>query len=150
MKEKNFLKSLEKNHRVFLDTMCFIYYFEDSKKYASLCEKIFQYLLEKRIIAFTSLISYSEILIEPKKSKNHHLESFYREIFQNFPGLQITDYNWWVAELSAEIRVKYSIKLPDAINISSAIISEADVFITNDQKLTPIKEIPVLVLKDYL
>ena len=38
----------------------------------------------------------------------------------------------------------------DAIQIAAANKVEADVFITNDVRLRKIKEIKVLVLKDYL
>jgi len=42
------------------------------------------------------------------------------------------------------------IRTIDAIQISVAIDVGADVFLTNDKKLKQIKELKVLVLKDYL
>lgn len=53
------------------------------------------------------------------------------------------------AELASDLRAKYSVKLPDAINISCAMLAQAEVFITNDKKLKQVKEIPILVLENY-
>ena len=38
----------------------------------------------------------------------------------------------------------------DAVQIAAALDAEADVFLTNDKKLSGIKEIKILVLSDYL
>jgi hypothetical protein len=38
----------------------------------------------------------------------------------------------------------------DAVPIAAALYAEADAFLTNDKKLSGIKEISILVLKDYL
>ncbi len=52
---------------------------------------------------------------------------------------------------SGKLRGKYlALKALDAIQISTAIDIDADVFLTNDHKLKQIKEIKVLILKDYL
>jgi hypothetical protein len=38
----------------------------------------------------------------------------------------------------------------DAVQIATALDAEADAFLTNDKKLSGIKEIKILVLSDYL
>jgi predicted nucleic acid-binding protein len=38
----------------------------------------------------------------------------------------------------------------DAVQIAAALDAEADAFLTNDKKLSGIKEIRILVLNDYL
>jgi predicted nucleic acid-binding protein len=38
----------------------------------------------------------------------------------------------------------------DAVQIATALDVEADAFLTNDMKLSGIKEIKIIVLKDYL
>ncbi len=49
---------------------------------------------------------------------------------------------------AAELRAKYGIKPPDAIQLASVIYRNSDVFITNDQRLDAVDEIKVLTLKD--
>ena len=49
------------------------------------------------------------------------------------------------------MRGKYSnLRTIDALQISAALDIDADLFLTNDATLKKIKEINVLVLKDYL
>ena len=38
---------------------------------------------------------------------------------------------------------------PDALQIGTAIVSSAGCFVTNDEKLKKVKEIEVILLKDY-
>ncbi len=54
-----------------------------------------------------------------------------------------------IAEKSAELRSKYSLKTPDAIQIAAGIENSASLFITNDERLKGIDEIEVLALSDY-
>ena len=56
-----------------------------------------------------------------------------------------------IAERAGKLRGQYSdLRTIDAIQISAAIDVGADAFLTNDKKLKQIKEIKVLILKDYL
>lgn len=146
----DFKKSLRKFHHLALDTMCFTYYFEEKPRYYHLCGEIFELMEKGKIECNTSLLAYTEILVKPKKRKDIEMENLYREIFHELPNLKIINFNWEVAEITAELRAKYNLKLPDLIHISSAISSGAEIFITNDRKLTQIKEIPILILRDYV
>jgi len=59
--------------------------------------------------------------------------------------------NAQISETAAELRAKYSfIRTPDAIQIATAINTEADFFITNDKKLKGLSEIKSLVLDELL
>ena len=49
---------------------------------------------------------------------------------------------------AAELRAKYGIKTPDAIQLASVISKNGEVFITNDERLDAVKEIKVLTLSD--
>jgi len=55
-----------------------------------------------------------------------------------------------VAIKAAELRAKYRIRTPDAIQIATSIIGNAGAFITNDIALKKVKEIVVLILDDFL
>lgn len=55
-----------------------------------------------------------------------------------------------MTERAAEIRTQYNLRPPDAIQISSAILEDAQAFITNDEKLKRVKEIKGLVKEVFL
>jgi predicted nucleic acid-binding protein len=50
--------------------------------------------------------------------------------------------------VAAELRARYRIKLPDAIQIAAALAKRCEAFITNDRQLAKVSEIRVLVLDD--
>ena len=49
---------------------------------------------------------------------------------------------------AAELRAKYGLRTPDAIQLASVIYKKGDVLITNDKGLKRVKEIKVLALED--
>ncbi|HEX7575807.1 MAG TPA: PIN domain-containing protein [Candidatus Methanoperedens sp.] len=49
---------------------------------------------------------------------------------------------------AAELRAKYGLRTPGAIQLASVIYKKGDVFVTNDRGLKSIKEIKVLALED--
>ncbi len=51
--------------------------------------------------------------------------------------------------LAAELRAKYGVKTPDALFLATAILENADVFVTNDVRLKKIEEMNFLILDEY-
>jgi len=93
-----------------------------------------------------SIISLTEILVKPIREGNTSMEKQYKLLFTHFPNLSIVPVDQSVAEQAAYLRGKYGIKTPDALIIASAILAEAELFITNDERLGQIKEIRCVAL----
>ena len=56
-----------------------------------------------------------------------------------------------IAEAGGKLKGRYTfLKTIDALQLSAALDIGADAFLTNDVKLQQIKELKVLLLKDYL
>jgi predicted nucleic acid-binding protein len=55
-----------------------------------------------------------------------------------------------VAEGAARIRARYGFRTPDAIQLASAQVAGARVFVTNDVRLRSFAELPVVVLSDHV
>jgi len=56
-----------------------------------------------------------------------------------------------IGESAGVLRGKYPhLKTVDAVQIAAALDAEAEAFLTNDKKLSGIKEIKIIVLNDYL
>ena len=55
-----------------------------------------------------------------------------------------------IAEAAGRLRGRYpALKTVDALQVAAALDNGADAFLTNDLKLRQIKELRVIVLKDY-
>jgi predicted nucleic acid-binding protein len=55
-----------------------------------------------------------------------------------------------VGRAAAEMRVKYNLKLPDALQIATAIVAGCDVFLTNDSALKRVQELSVVIIGEVV
>jgi len=86
------------------------------------------------------------LLVKPIKEKRLDLVEQYREILTNELDMVLLDES--VSLKAAELRAKYGIRTPDAIQLASVMSKKGEVFITNDERLDVVKEIKVLTLND--
>jgi predicted nucleic acid-binding protein len=145
------LKSVLKNHkRLMIDTAPIIYLIEESDSYLKLIEEIFDYGKKDGNHLFSSVITLSEVLTQPIKNKRMDLVERYKDFLLSSDDFTIYSIDPLIAEKSAILRAKYDIRTPDALQLAVAIENDATIFVTNDNGLKKIKEITVLVLKDFL
>ncbi|MGM0883242.1 MAG: type II toxin-antitoxin system VapC family toxin [Bacillota bacterium] len=85
---------------------------------------------------------YNSRYMKPIRDGNLALDKQYKLLFAHFPNLSDVPVDNAVAERAAFLRGKYGMKTPDALVIASAIIAQADVFVTNDFRLEQVEEIP--------
>jgi len=133
-----------------LDTMVFIYHFEENQVYSSLTFSIFESLEKGNFNAVTSILTLLEILVKPKKENNSLLTERYKLLLETFPNLQVKNINENIADIASSLRANYNINTPDAIQIATSLEEKADIFITNDVTLKKISEIKVLLLSEML
>jgi predicted nucleic acid-binding protein len=133
-----------------LDTMVFIYHFEENQVYSSLTFSIFESLEKGNFKGITSILTLLEILVKPKKENNSLLVERYKLLFETFPNLQVQEINENIADIASSLRANYNINTPDAIQIATSLEVKADIFITNDANLKKISEIKVLLLSEML
>jgi predicted nucleic acid-binding protein len=138
---------VEKHDRIMVDTAPIIYLIEENKYYSDVVEIIFKNFNN---VIFSSVISLIEVLTKPIKNKRNDLVEKYTELLFNSEDFSIYPVDAVIAEKSAELRAKYNIRTPDAIQLAVGIVNNATLFITNDLELKKIKEIKVMVLKDYI
>ena len=50
---------------------------------------------------------------------------------------------------AADLRARFNLRTPDAIQVATAIIAGAQAFITNDARLKSVTEIPVLLISAF-
>lgn len=148
MGKKNFKILLKKVKIIALDSLCFIYYFEDAAPYASLLEDIFLGVKGKTLVSST--LTLSELLAKKEIVESESKMILLKTAFLTVPNLQIVPPSIEIAENAALLKIKYNLTLPDAIHLTTAISQKADIFITNDKKFKRVKEIKVVLLKEIL
>lgn len=144
-----FLKSL-KGQKVAVDTMVFIYAFEEHSAYLPLIKPFFTAVEKGEMEAVTSTITLAECLIQPYKKKDMALAARYRVLFRNFPNLSVIPVTDDIAERTALLRANYRLKTPDAIQLATALVSGSRLFLTNDEALGPVEGVRIFVLDHLL
>ena len=72
----------------------------------------------------------------------------YKEILLHSDNLLIVPVSSAIADKAAELRARYGIRTPDAIQIATALQGGSSIFLTNDRNLKKIHEIEVITLYD--
>ena len=143
-------RAIEKHEILGFDTTPFIYFIEDVAPYADLLDPVFSLLENHALRAVTSTVTFAEILTKPFADKNFSLADEIKFTLKSFSSLSIASIDEKLAEAAALIRARYTIRLPDALQVAAAIQGEATLFLTNDKRVKKVGAVEVLVLSDFL
>ena len=126
-----------------LDSNLFIYHFENNPDFATFTVKVFDRLSKGTLRAVTSIVSVMETLSYPAPSA---VVKNIQEAFETMPNLNIIDVDYKIALEAARIRREYKFRLPDSIQLATALIGKAQALVTNDQRLIKFKQLPTVLL----
>ena len=129
-----------------IDSSPFIYLIETHPAYLSLVEPLFERIDVGEINAVTSTITVAEVTVLPLRQQRYDLRDKYQSLLLNNRNLDIIAVDIQVAQIAAELRAKFGVRLPDAIQVAAAILAKCEAFITNDRSLRQIIDIPILIL----
>lgn len=102
-------------------------------------------------LGITSVLTLSEVLLKPVETGNDELAEKFKTYLKKATNLTLLPITEIIGESGGVLRGKYPhLKTIDAVQIATALDAEADAFLTNDKRLSGIKEIKIIVLKDYL
>jgi len=136
------------NKAIYLDTAPLIYYMEEASIGFSFLKDIFKKNENGDFTFFTSTITLAEVLILPVKMGNAKLTEQYEFFITQPPSLRLINVNSSIAKLAAHLRSEYSLKLPDAIHVATALEVKVDFFLTNDFDLEKVKGLSVIIPTD--
>lgn len=131
-----------------LDTPPIIYFIEAHEQYDALVTTIFQRINNGQIVGVTSVITVTEVLAKPLEQGNGMLAHAYWDLLTNSANMQLVVIDPETARMAAELRARYNLRTPDALQIAAAIRAGCDAFLTNDSRLKKVSELKVLVLKE--
>jgi predicted nucleic acid-binding protein len=140
--------ALQTVSRLFLDSGPVIYYVEANPSYLALMDRIFDCFDAQQIQAVTSPITLAECLVLPMREHNQAKQQVFIDIL-TLPNLaDFLAIDATIARSAAEIRARYSLKLPDALQVASAIAAKCEAFLTNDVQLKRVSGLQILVIDE--
>ncbi|MGQ0666916.1 MAG: type II toxin-antitoxin system VapC family toxin [Nitrospiraceae bacterium] len=134
--------------RIGLDTNVFIYFLEAHPRYGSWCASLFDLIERGHNSAVTSTVTLLELLVQPYRNQKEELAQKIFALAGTYPKLEWVPLTMNLADRAAELRARYRLSTPDAIQLATAIGQKATRFYGNDRALRRVSEIECLIVDD--
>lgn len=135
------LSRLPQRALVLVDSAPIIYLLEEHPKLAPRFRPLFERHEAGELHLAVTTISIAEVLTGPLSAGNEVLVKRYRAVMESW---QVVDLTADIAESAARLRASVKLKLPDAIQVASAISIGADALVTHDRDFSAVKALTVL------
>jgi predicted nucleic acid-binding protein len=113
--------ALDRVTRLGLDTAPIIYFIEQHPKYHPIVRSIFRAFSTGTVFGITSVVTLVAVLTLPLALGNHYLAQQYRDVLLHSRNLRIFDLNATIAERAADLRARYRLRTPDALQLAAAL-----------------------------
>ena len=137
------------SRKIFFDTAPFIYLIESHETFYQKVADFLVEAVEDNCELVTSVVTHTEFSVKPYQLGRLDLIQNFEDLLEelNFTVLTV---DMQSATLAYKLRAKYKfLKGMDALQISVAIASECQEFLTNDKRLKGIDEIQITIVADW-
>lgn len=131
---------------VALDTAIFIYFIEQHPRFGPMVDPIFEAADTGRRQIVTSALTILEVLVAPYRAKNDTLARRYEVLLTDSKGIHVVDIGRDVLRGAARLRALAGVKTPDALQLSTALVTRCSTFVTNDRRLPDIPGLRIVQL----
>jgi predicted nucleic acid-binding protein len=126
---------------VLVDSAPIIYQLEGHPQLAARFQPLFDRHAAGTLAFAVSTVTIAEVLTGPLRSHDEALTKRYRALMESW---QVVDLTADIAESAARLRAELGLRLPDAIQVASAIAVNADAFVTHDRDFSRVKSLHVI------
>ena len=138
------LGELPSNARVTVDSAPIIYFLEDHAKLAARFAPVFDAAAQGALSIFVSTITVAEVVAGPLKAGNEILAAQYCEALRASKNWEIIPVTEEIAILAARIRAIRNLRLPDAIQVATAVATGSVALVTHDIDFSKVREIKII------
>ncbi len=141
--------ALSGSGRLGLDADVIIYFVQAVPAYEVLLTDIFGRIAQGELQAITSTITLTETFVLPFRDGNALLEQSFRDLLLNSANVTVLPVDAAIAERAADLRARYRMKTPDALQAATALEAGCQAFLTNNgDHFRNVTELNVLVLDE--
>ena len=127
---------------VLVDTAPFIYILEGRQPFAALFEGLFELADAGGVTICLSVITLAEVLTGPYQAGLTPLAKRYEKVLSGYEVLPVSPA---IASLAAQLRAQYRLRLPDALQLATALDVGADALVTHDRDFSRVTGLRVLM-----
>jgi len=124
-----------------MDSAPIVYFLEKHPQFARIFRPLFEAHAAGRVQFAVTTISIAEVLTGPLQAGDEALAERYRAVLESW---QVVDLNSDIAENAARLRASLRLKLPDAVQVASALAINADALVTHDRDFARVRALRVL------
>ena len=127
---------------VLVDTAPFIYILEGKQPFAALFKGLFELADAGGVIICLSVITLAEVLTGPYQAGLMPLAKRYEKVLSGYEVLPVSPA---IASLAAQLRAQYKLRLPDALQLATALDVGTDALVTHDRDFSKVMGLRVLM-----
>jgi predicted nucleic acid-binding protein len=124
-----------------VDSAPVIYFLEDHPRLGPYFAPLFEAHATGRLRFAVTAITVCEVLTGPLRSRDDAMVRRYRSVFDSW---QLVDFDVDIAESAARLRASLRLKLPDAIQVASALAINATALVTHDRDFSRVRSLRVI------
>ena len=124
-----------------VDSAPIIYMLEAHPKFAARYKLMFARHATGELSLAVTTITIAEVLTGPLGAGEEALAKRYRAVLESWQVVELTAD---IAETAARLHAKLKLKLPDAIQVASALSLNADALVTHDRDFAKVKGLRVM------
>ena len=96
----------------------------------------------------TSPVTLAECLVHPLRLGLVPLHQAFIDVIVNGSNTIFVDINQAIGETAAQLRAAHSLRLPDSLQLATALTHGCDAFLTNDMQLKKAPNLRILVMDE--
>jgi len=133
--------NLPQGARVLVDTAPWIYVLESHPQFADRFVGLFEAAAKGHVLIALSTITLAEVLTGPFKAGQTALAKRYEKALLQY---RVVDVSAPIAALAAQLRAQYRLKLPDALQLATALDMGAAALVTHDRDFSQVSGLDIL------
>ncbi len=133
-----------------VDTSALIYFLGGVQPYFGVLLPLFQRVQARQTALIVSVVSESELLVRPYQRRDEEAIERIGDLLSE-DGIRVVGLERNIARRAAELRAIYgTLRLPDATIIATALETECDLVLGNDEKWLKLRDVPYAHLNDII
>lgn len=138
------LEALPIGSVVVVDSAPIVFVLEDHPTLAESYAPLVEAIAAGRLRGVVSTVTLAEIATGPLRHGRLALARRYRDALTSGPGWTCVDLTPATAMRAASLRARYRLKLPDAVQVATALEVEAAALVTHDRDFGAVEEVKIL------
>jgi predicted nucleic acid-binding protein len=135
------LEDLADQALLLIDTPPIVYVLEGHARFGPRFKPLFDAHAAGRLRFAVTTITIAEVLMGPLKAADEVLARRYRAVLESWQPVAL---NVDIAESAARLRVSFQLKLPDAVQVASALAINATALVTHDRDFSRVRSLRVI------